>query len=117
MKDAIAEKNLPVSVDDVRPIEHIKPGLCWRRTLSYGQHLMLVHWTLAEGMVSPVHRHPHEMISYVVEGQLSYKLGDQTYLLGPGDSLLVPSNVEHGATALKPSILLDVFSPPRDEYR
>lgn len=107
----------PVRVDEVEPVEHIEPGLCWRRTLSYGQRLMLVHWTLEEGMVSPVHSHPHEMISYVVEGLLSYALGGQTYMLGPGDSLLVPSNVQHGATALKPSILLDIFSPPRDEYR
>ena len=115
MGEAKEMTNLPVRAAEVEPVEMV-PGL-WRRTLSYGQQLMVVHVTLEEGVVVPVHRHPHEQITYVIEGQLSMEVGGQTYMLGPGDSLLLPGDVEHGATVIERTLVIDTFSPPREDYK
>ncbi len=104
-----------VRAPDVEPVEMV-PGV-WRRTLSWGERLMVIQTTLEEGAVVPAHRHPHEQITYVVEGELSMEVEGRTYVLKAGDSLLFPSDVEHGATALKRTIVVDTFSPPRADYK
>ncbi len=100
---------------DVEPVEMV-PGV-WRRTLAWGERLMVVHVTLEEGAVVPAHRHPHEQITYVVEGELSMEVEGQTVVLRAGDSLLFPSNMEHGATALQRTLVIDTFSPPREDFK
>jgi quercetin dioxygenase-like cupin family protein len=115
MSEAKEATNLPVRATEVEPVEMV-PGL-WRRTLSYGQRLMVVQATLEEGAVVPIHSHPHEQITYVVEGRLTMEVGGQTHVLGPGDSLLLPSDVGHGATVTERTIVVDTFSPPREDYK
>ena len=104
-----------VRAPDVEPVEMV-PGV-WRRTLSWGERLMVVQVVLEEGAVVPAHRHPHEQITYIIEGELSMDVEGQTHVLGAGDSLLLPASVEHGATALKRTLVVDTFSPPREEYK
>jgi len=104
-----------VKATDAEPVEMV-PGV-WRRTLSWGERLMVVQVVLEEGAVVPAHRHPHEQITYIVEGKLSMDVEGRTHVLVPGDSLLFPANVEHGATALKRTLVVDSFSPPREEYK
>lgn len=104
-----------VRAPDVKPLEMV-PGV-WRRTLSWGERLMVVQVTLEEGAVVPAHRHPHEQITYVVEGKLSMEVEGRIYVLVSGDSLLFPADVEHGATALERTLVVDTFSPPREEYK
>jgi quercetin dioxygenase-like cupin family protein len=100
----------------VKPVEML-PGVV-RRTLNAGQRTMLIEVSLDEGAVVPWHTHPHEQVGYLVSGRLLFELGEEERLeLGPGDSWLVPSGVPHQATALEPCRLVDVFSPPREEYR
>jgi quercetin dioxygenase-like cupin family protein len=115
MKEAKEMTDLPIRAAEVEPVEMV-PGL-WRRTLSYGQRLMVVQVTLEKGVVVPVHRHPHEQITYVIEGQLAMEVGGQTHVLGPGDSLLLPGDVEHGATVIERARVIDTFSPPREDYK
>ncbi|MBL7183496.1 MAG: cupin domain-containing protein [Anaerolineae bacterium] len=104
-----------VRASDVEPVEMV-PGV-WRRMLTYGEQVMIVQVTLEEGAVVPAHRHPHEQITYVIEGELSMDVEGQTHVLGARDSLLFPAGVEHGATALKRTLVIDTFSPPREEYK
>ena len=101
--------------DSVAPVEMF-PGVV-RRTLTFGDRLMLVEVTLDEGAVVPMHTHPHEQTGYLISGRFLFELGDEKRELGPGDCWLVPSNVPHRVTALAPCLLVDVFSPPREEYR
>ncbi len=104
-----------VRAPDVEPVEMV-PGV-WRRTLAWGERLMVIQTTLEEEAVVPVHSHPHEQITYVIEGKLSMQVEGQSCVLQAGDSLLFPSNVEHGATALQRTLVIDTFSPPREEYK
>ena len=98
-----------------KPVEML-PGVV-RRTLSDGERMMLIEVTIENGAVVPLHSHPHEQVGYLVSGRLLFELGDEKRELSPGDSWLVPSNVPHQVTALEPSVAIDIFAPPREEYR
>ena len=97
------------------PVEML-PGVV-RRTLTEGERMMLIEVTLEQGAVVPLHTHPHEQIGYLASGRLLWELGDERRELSAGDSWLVPSNVPHQVTALEPSVAIDIFSTPREEYR
>ncbi len=98
-----------------KPVEML-PGVV-RRTLNAGDRTMLVEVTLAQGALVPLHTHPHEQIGYLASGRLLFEVGDERRELTAGDSWLVPSDTPHQVTALEPSVAIDVFSPPREEYR
>ena len=101
--------------DSATPVEMF-PGIV-RRTLTDGDRLMLIEVTLAEGAVVPMHSHPHEQTGYLISGRFLFELGDEKREVGPGDCWLVPADVRHQVTALEPSLALDIFSPPREDYR
>ena len=101
--------------DSSHPVEMF-PGVL-RRTLTAGDRLMLVEIQMDAGAVVPTHTHPHEQTGYLISGRLRFDLGDDKRDLSPGDSWLVPGGVPHQATALEPSLFVDIFSPPREEYR
>jgi len=100
---------------DATPVE-MMPGVV-RHTLSTSERMMLIDVVMEKGAVVPFHSHPHEQIGYLASGRVLFELGDERRELGPGDSWLVPPNVLHQVTALEPSLAIDVFSPPREEYR
>jgi len=93
------------------------PGVV-RRTLNAGERTLLAEVSLERGAVVPWHSHPHEQVGYLVSGRLLFELGDDERLeLEPGDSWLVPTNVPHQATALGACVAVDIFPPPREDYR
>jgi quercetin dioxygenase-like cupin family protein len=100
---------------DATPVEML-PGLV-RRTLADDESMMLCEFTFDAGVEVPNHSHPHEQVGYVVSGRLRMIVDGQSHDLGPGDSYHAPSNVPHGALTLEPSVVVDVFSPPREDYR
>ena len=101
--------------DSVRAVEMF-PGVV-RRTLNAGERTMLCEVELARGSVVPEHTHPHEQIGYLARGRLRFRIGDEVRDIAQGDSWLVPGDVPHEVTALEDSIAIDIFSPPREEYR
>jgi quercetin dioxygenase-like cupin family protein len=99
----------------VNPVEML-PGVV-RRTMGEGERMMLIEVTLDNGAEVPLHTHPHEQVGYLANGRLLFQIGDEKRELSAGDSWLVPSNVPHQVTALETSVAIDIFSPPREEYR
>jgi quercetin dioxygenase-like cupin family protein len=87
-----------------------------RQVLAYNPHMMLVRHRLSRGWTGASHSHPHEQLVYVVSGQIEFIGGAKTFILRSGDSLLVEGNIEHRATALEDSEVLDVFVPYRGDY-
>ena len=66
----------------------------------------------------PEHSHPHEQMGTVLEGKILLRINGEEKILEKGDAYIAPSNVPHGAKALdEGAVVLDVFSPPREEYR
>ena len=48
----------------------------------------------------PTFQHPGNEFIYLLEGEVDYRCGQQTYLLEPGDSLSFPGTVPHGPERL-----------------
>ena len=92
-----------------------EPGLR-RQVMSYSPSMMLVRHTMKKGWVGARHSHPHEQMVYVVSGHLSFEHPGGVFQATTGDSFLVPGNVEHQASALEDSEVLDVFTPYREDY-
>lgn len=104
-----------ISYDSVQPVEML-PGVR-RRTMTAGDRMMLIEVQLEDRAVVPLHTHPHEQTGYLVSGRLRFQIAGETRDLSPGDSWMVPGGLPHEVTALEPSIAIDIFSPPREEYR
>ena len=99
------------------PQEQVKPDLS--RRLVTGERIMLANVELETGCVVPQHAHVHEQVSYVLEGWLRLTIGEdggEVYDLRAGDVVTIPSNVPHAAQALEHTRVLDVFSPPREDW-
>jgi quercetin dioxygenase-like cupin family protein len=80
---------------------------------------MMGNWVRIEpGASVPTHAHHHEQIGLVLEGLINMTIGDETRALTPGWAYTIPGNMPHSATAgPEGCLVLDIFSPPRDEYR
>ncbi len=92
------------------------PGL-QRKTLATSETLMICEFTFDANVEVPTHSHPHEQVGYVAEGYVVMTIDGKKYELHKGDSYLAPSNVPHGALTLEPTIIIDTFCPPREDYR
>ncbi|HMD31110.1 MAG TPA: cupin domain-containing protein [Candidatus Acidoferrales bacterium] len=92
-----------------------EPGLT-RKVLAYNDKLFLVEHHLAKGWAGAVHSHPHEQVVYVVSGRLNVNCEGRTVEVSAGDSFLVRGGVPHGATALEDSVVVDIFTPWREDY-
>jgi quercetin dioxygenase-like cupin family protein len=84
-----------------------------RRLVELGAQMMAVRVRFEEGAVGTVHHHPHEQLTVVSSGRFRFALGDQERVLQAGDTVFIPSGLPHGALALEPGELLDVFTPLR----
>jgi quercetin dioxygenase-like cupin family protein len=100
---------------DAIPVQMV-PGLILR-TLVSGDKLMICRFDLDRGVEIPSHSHPHDQAGYVVLGMVRIIVDGKSCDLGPGDSYSAPSGASHSAIALEPSVVVDTFSPPRDDYR
>lgn len=69
------------------------------------------------GSILAEHHHPHEQITYIIEGELELKVGNETYIMTPGSTQVISSNIPHSAVAKVDCTIIDVFSPSRDDYR
>lgn len=103
-----------IDVDQVPAIEPV-PG-CRMRT-PHGKNLMLSYLEMDAGAVVPLHSHPHEQGGMLISGKLQLTIGEETRIVTAGAMFLIPPNVPHRAVALDgPAVVLDVFSPVREDY-
>ena len=85
--------------------------------IAAGEHLMLSFLDLAPGCIIPEHSHPHEQAGLVLEGTLRFRIGDEERVASPGEAFIIPPNVVHeGEVVDGPVRVLDIFSPPREDY-
>ena len=97
------------------PIEHIADGVT--RQMVVGDRIMVCRLTLAARTVTPIHTHVHEQLTLVERGRADFFVDGNTRTANPGDILLFPSGVLHGATMLDEDVvLIDIFSPPREDF-
>ncbi|MGI9190051.1 MAG: cupin domain-containing protein [Longimicrobiaceae bacterium] len=102
---------------DDMPRERVTDQL--ERRLITGERMMLAHVYLDKGCVVPKHSHENEQLTYILEGALRFRIGDdgsEEIDVRAGEVLHIPSNVPHEALALEDTLDVDVFSPPRQDW-
>jgi quercetin dioxygenase-like cupin family protein len=92
-----------------------EPGLT-RLIGAHNDKLFLAEHRMEPGWVGAAHSHPHEQMAYVVSGRLRVRAGAETFEVGAGDSFVIRGGVEHQASAIEPSVVIDVFTPTREDY-
>lgn len=93
-----------------------EPGLL-RRVLASSPRMMLVEHQMEQGWAGARHSHPHVQAVYVISGRLRFSCGEETFEVAAGDSFVIPGAMAHQAWALEPSLVLDVFTPAREDYQ
>lgn len=104
----------PLTLAEVAPT-HPEDGL-QRQVLASSERMMLVRHTMRPGWKGARHSHPHEQMVYVIRGRLRFMRAEEVFELRAGDSIIVPGGVEHEASALDESEVLDFFTPFRQDY-
>ena len=83
----------------------------------HGENSTLGLVILDKGSSVPLHQHPQEQITYILEGELQMVIDGKDWLLVAGTYYVIPSNVVHSAVALTDCKLIDVFAPVREDYK
>jgi quercetin dioxygenase-like cupin family protein len=97
------------------PWEIAGPGMR-RKIMSYDDRLMVVKVEFEKGAVGSLHQHHHSQISHVESGSFEVEIGGERKVLNGGDAFYVPPNAVHGAVCLEPGVLIDIFSPMREDF-
>lgn len=95
--------------------EQTGPGVV-RKILAYADELMLVENHFEEGAVGALHHHPHTQATYVLEGEFEFEVDGVKNIVRKGDVLLKRNDIIHGCVCTKKGVLLDVFTPMREDF-
>ncbi|PIB25574.1 cupin [Amylibacter kogurei] len=87
-----------------------------RRILCQDKDLMMVEFRFEKDGEGLPHNHPHTQTTYVSSGKFEFTVAGVTKILGPGDGMLIPSNAVHSCVCLEAGVLLDSFTPRRDDF-
>ena len=103
-----------IDLDQYQAIQPL-PGV--RIRTPHGQNLMLSYLEMDDAAEVPLHHHPHEQGGILLQGRLQLTIGQETRTVEAGSLFLIPPNVPHRAVAVGgPVVVLDVFSPVREDY-
>ena len=83
---------------------------------SYTDEVMVVENHFEKGAVGAMHSHPHTQITYVVSGKFEFTIGDEKKTVSAGDTMLKKDGIVHGCVCLEEGVLLDIFSPMREDF-
>lgn len=89
------------------------------RRLVTAERMMLAQVFLKKGAVVPRHQHENEQLTYILEGALRFRIGEdggREVVVSAGEVLVLPANVPHEAEALEDTLDVDIFSPPRQDW-
>jgi quercetin dioxygenase-like cupin family protein len=86
------------------------------KTLVHGERTLLGEFRLDAGTEVPAHSHPYEQTGYLVSGRMVFSVAGDRFEAIAGSSWSIPENVEHGAEVHEDSVVIEVFSPVREEY-
>jgi quercetin dioxygenase-like cupin family protein len=87
-----------------------------RKVMSYGDQLMAVYVEFKKGSIGALHHHPHLQITYIQSGSFEVQIDGNKQIQKGGDCYYIPENKVHGVVALEDSILVDFFTPMREDF-
>lgn len=99
---------------DLEPIQ-VWDGIRARRV--EGDQVTLAIVELDADAVVPEHVHASEQNGMVITGEMTFRIGDEERVLGPGGTWRILGGVPHSAKAGPAgAVVIDVFSPIRSDW-
>jgi quercetin dioxygenase-like cupin family protein len=110
-------KMLRYFVDKKECVHHqIFPGVDIFTTS--GEQMMLSLVEMQPHAVVEEHFHPHEQMGLMLEGEADFTIGGEQLRVVAGQMWRIPGGVPHKVVALdRPVRAIDVFHPPREDYK
>ena len=88
-----------------------------RKILLHQNSMMLVEFTFKKGGIGQPHSHEeHEQIGFIAKGSFEVSVGNETKTLCCGDSYYAAKNEVHGVLALEDGVIVDAFTPIREDF-
>ena len=115
MATKVAGSSAPFIAASALPKEELGGGIS-RQILGYGPDIMIVRVWFEEGSVGDVHAHYHSQSTYVESGKFEVFVDGEKRILTAGDSFYIAPHLDHGAVCLEPGVLIDTFSPAREDF-
>ena len=110
-------ENLELTSWDAVPIEEVADGM--KRQIITGKNMTVARMYFDHDFVVPLHAHENEQITQVIEGTMRFWFGEDksvTRDVGPGEVVVIPSNLHHGAQMIGDVIEIDMWSPRREDW-
>ena len=102
-------------IESEMPWEDLGNGIK-RQIYGYDDQIMLVKVRFEKDAVGVLHEHYHSQVTYVESGVFEMTIGDQKRLIKKGDGFYAPPHEIHGCVCIEPGLLVDVFSPHREDF-
>jgi len=96
------------------PAEQINPSIS--RQFITGDRVTVARFELKRGGIVPMHAHENEQVSFVLDGALKFKIDGREIIVRGGEVLQIPGTVPHEVEVLEDTLVVDVFSPVRQDW-
>lgn len=97
------------------PWENVGEGVK-RKIMAWDDKLMVVKVQFEKNGIGPLHKHYHSQITHIESGVFEVEIGGEKKILSAGDAFYIPPNILHGAVCVEAGVLIDVFSPMREDF-
>jgi len=101
----------------LKDFEEKEPVPGFKVRFIHSDNMTFAYWNIDAGAALPEHSHPHEQVANVIEGKFEFNLDGDKRVIGPGDVVTIPSNVQHSGKAVTDCRIIDVFYPVREDYK
>jgi quercetin dioxygenase-like cupin family protein len=87
-----------------------------RQVFGYDHNIMLVKVKFEKNAIGAMHEHHHTQVSYVESGAFELTIDGEKKILKQGDGYFVPTHIVHGCKCIEAGVLIDVFTPLREDF-
>ena len=87
-----------------------------RKFLGYDNQIMMVQVKFETGSLGAPHQHFHTQATYCVSGKFEFEIDGIKQIIEAGDGVYIQPNLLHSAVCLEEGMLIDSFSPVREDF-
>ena len=102
-------------IDNKIPWQDLGAGI-QRQIFGFDDKLMIVKVKFEQGAIGTLHQHHHTQATYIESGSFEVTIGNEIKILNTGDGFYIAPNAMHGVVCLQAGVLIDSFSPVREDF-
>ena len=87
-----------------------------RKFLGYDNQIMMVKVKFDKGALGAPHQHFHTQATYCISGKFEFEIDGDKKIIAAGDGVYIQPNLLHSAICLEEGMLIDTFSPVREDF-